>query len=172
MIHHSTRRGSIGLILASAIAAAMCAGARAAEAECTDDAWREFEQRLVAAQAAFVRADPEPIKSLWSHTTDVSLFGAYGGHEVGWNAVGSRLTWVSPTNSNGSHDDDVVLTKIVGADLALVVQLENITHRNPDGSIASVQHLRVTHVARCADSAWRLVHRHADPLIETRPPSR
>ena len=139
---------------------------------CSQHAWDEFVKRLAQAQAAYVRADPEPIKLLWSHTDDVSLFGAYGGHERGWNQVGPRLTWASKTNSNGTHDNDEVLTTIRGADLALVTQLEHITNRKPDGSAAPVQNLRVTHVARCEASSWRLVHRQADPLVETKPPAR
>jgi ketosteroid isomerase-like protein len=139
---------------------------------CSQQAWEEFVQRLAQAQAAYVKANPEPIKLLWSHADDVSLFGAYGGHERGWSQVDPRLSWASKTNSDGSHDNDEVLTTIRGTDLALVTQLEHITNRRADGSTASVQHLRVTHVARCEASSWRVVHRHADPLVETKPPAR
>jgi ketosteroid isomerase-like protein len=139
---------------------------------CSQQAWEEFVQRLAQAQAAYVKANPEPIKALWSHANDVSLFGAYGGHERGWSEVGPRLTWASKTNSDGRHDHDQVLTTIRGTDLALVTQLEHITNRRADGSPAPVQNLRVTHVARCEASSWRLVHRQADPLVETKPPAR
>jgi len=50
---------------------------------CSQQAWAEFVERLAQAQAAYVQANPEPIKALWSHANDVSLFGAYGGHERG-----------------------------------------------------------------------------------------
>jgi SnoaL-like protein len=159
-----------GLSLALALPTIRPLGGEAAPAGCSQEAWRDFERKLAHAQAAFVRADPEPIKALWSRANDVSLFGGYGGHEVGWTQVGPRLTWASKTNSDGSHDDDEILAKIIGADLALVVQVEHITNRRPDGTAAAVQHLRVTHVARCEGDIWRVVHRHADPLVETKPP--
>jgi hypothetical protein len=159
-----------GVSLALAVMAIQPGGGQAA-AGCSPEAWRDFERQLKGAQAAFVRADPEPIKALWSHANDVSIFGGYGGHELGWNQVGPRLTWASKTNSGGSHDDDEILTKIIGTDLALVVQVEHITNRKPDGTPSSVQHFRVTHVARCEGAVWRVVHRHADPLVETKPPN-
>lgn len=45
---------------------------------------------LVAAQVAFVRGDPTPMKALRSHAEDVTLMGAWGGHERGWALVGAR----------------------------------------------------------------------------------
>ena len=48
---------------------------------------------------------------------------------------------------------------------AMIVKLEHIV--NPD---AQSDNLRVTHVVRCEGSEWRIVHRHADPLIETKMP--
>lgn len=91
--------------------------------------------------------------------------GALGGHERGWDAVGSRLTRISRT-TNGTHDNDEVVTRVVGADVAMWVQLEHITQRNADSSVRSRNHLRVTHVARCEEGSWRIVHRHADFLME------
>src|SRR4029078_3973576 len=86
---------------------------------CSQQAWAEFVQRLAQAQAAYRKANPEPIKSLWSHADDVSLFGAYGGHERGWSEVGPRLTWASTTNSDGSHEYHHVFTKATGPYLLL-----------------------------------------------------
>jgi ketosteroid isomerase-like protein len=169
-----SKRIAAGFVILSLALTVTSTGSGAAQKTngCSQQAWQEFVQRLAQAQAAYVRADPEPIKLLWSHADDVSLFGAYGGHERGWSEVDPRLTWASKTNSNGTHDNDEVLTTIRGTDLALVTQLEHITNRKPDGSAAPVQNLRVTHVARCEASSWRLVHRQADPLVETKPPVR
>jgi len=46
--------------------------------------------QYASAQDAFQRGDAEPIKALWSHAEDVTLFGALGGHERGWAAIASR----------------------------------------------------------------------------------
>jgi len=65
------------------------------------------------------------------------------------------------------HHDDEVISRIVGSDVAIIIELEHI--ENPG---AQTDNLRVTHVARCEDSSWRVFHRHADPLMETKYPGR
>ena len=79
------------------------AGARlsVSDAPCGKEAWNRFVPDLVAAQSAFARGDPGSMKALWSHTGDVTLMGAWGGHERGWALVGARLDWVSKSNASG-----------------------------------------------------------------------
>jgi ketosteroid isomerase-like protein len=139
---------------------------------CSVDDWRRFEQEYTAAQDAFQRGAAEPIKALWSHADDVTLFGALGGHERGWAAIGSRLSQVARMNTSGAHKGDDVLTTIVGADLALMVRIEHIPNSGAGAGVGAVTHLRVTHAARCESGGWRIVNRHADPLVENQVPKR
>ena len=37
---------------------------------CSPSAWMEFVQRLTQAQAAYAKANPEPIKLLWSRAAE------------------------------------------------------------------------------------------------------
>jgi hypothetical protein len=153
------------------VAALIVAHPLDASAACTRTAFSDFERRLAEAQNAFQHREPGPLKALWSHAADASLFGGAGGHEVGWAAISPRLDWVSAATASGDHHDEV-LTRTIGADLAIVVQLEHIDDPKAGQPLADVNHLRVTHVIRCEGGAWRLLHRHADPLLETRrPPS-
>jgi hypothetical protein len=73
--------------------------------------WRRFEQQYASAQDAFQRGDAEPIKALWSHADDVTLFGALGGHERGWAAIGSRLLQVARMNTSGAHISSTCSTR-------------------------------------------------------------
>ena len=145
------------------------AGLPVSDAPCGKEAWNKFVPDLVAAQSAFVRGDPASMKALWSHSDDVTLMGAFGGHERGWAAVGARLDWVSKSNTKGggtyAYDE---VASIVGTDLALFVQIEHFT--NPSLYAGATSHLRVTHVMRCEGASWRVVSRHADGLMETTPP--
>jgi hypothetical protein len=145
------------------------AGRAASASPCGKEAWDKFVPDLVAAQRAFVRGDPASMKALWSHAEDVTLMGAWGGHERGWALVGARLDWVSKSNTEGagSYSYDEV-SSIVGSDLALFVQIENIAVPHLNGG--ATHHLRVTHVMRCEGASWRVVSRHADRLMETTPP--
>src|SRR5687767_483478 len=139
---------------------------------CKADTWPDFERQLRAAQTRFQQGQPEPLLALWSHADDVTLMGALGGHERGWGLVGARLARIATSARDGSHDEDQVVSRVVGADVAVIVVLEHITRTNADGSVRSRNVLRVTHVARCEGAAWRLIHRHADPLVENTLPAK
>jgi hypothetical protein len=128
---------------------------------CSKASWPDFERRVAAAQVAFQQKDPAPLMALWSHGDDVVLMGANGGHEVGWSLVGPRMMRIAAASAGGPRKDDIV-ARTIGTDLAVIVQIENITNLRPDGSVEAVDHLRVTHVARCEGADWRLIQRHAD----------
>jgi hypothetical protein len=152
----------------AALAACCLLPAGAAVADCSDQSWKDFEQQLTAAQSAFARGNAKPIQALWSHAKDVSIFGAAGGHEIGWNLVGPRLAWAATLKPDGVYSDER-LTLVMRKPLALVVQIEQVIRPNADGTHAAPNRLRVTHVARCEGTVWRLIHRHADRLTETTP---
>ena len=136
----------------------------AADAACAKESWSKFVSELVASQSSFVRGDPEPIKRLWSHADDVTLMGAYGGHERGWSLIAPRLDWVSKLGTEGTYSYDEI-SAIVGLDLAFLVQIEHF-----DSRARGPSQLRVTHALRCEGNAWKIVSRHADTFIETKPP--
>ena len=60
-----------------------------------DERWLRFRARFQIALAEQLEGRPEAFKTLWSHSPDVSIFGALGGLERGWTEVGPRLDWVS-----------------------------------------------------------------------------
>jgi len=44
-----------------------------------------------AASSHFITGDAEPMKALYSQADDVTIFGAWGSHEQGWEQIGPRL---------------------------------------------------------------------------------
>jgi hypothetical protein len=152
----------VGAAIALGMAAAMSAEARQRFGTCSPESFDRFHKELVAAQNAIQQGNGEPMKRLFSHADDVTLMGALGGHDRGWAQVDAKVTRIAALTGNSSHDNDQIVSKIVGRDLALIVQLEHIVTKD-----APPDDLRVTHVARCEGSNWRLVHRHADNLMET-----
>jgi hypothetical protein len=155
-------------VSAAAVAALCLLAADAAVADCSEQSWNEFEQQLIAAQSAFAQGDPKPIQALWSHAKDISIFGAAGGHEVGWDRVGPRLAWAATLDPGAEYKHEV-LSRVLTKSFALQVQIEHFTHRDAGSTTPTVNRLRVTHVARCEGGAWRLIHRHADRLTATTP---
>jgi ketosteroid isomerase-like protein len=114
---------------------------------------------LTAAVDAAYHSDAEPYVALWTDHEPVSLFGALGPCERGGDAVAEALRRVVARFSDGAMTSvfDVVE---VGADLAYTVGYE--TGRVAiDGTFRSTR-VRVTHIFRREDGAWRLVHRHGD----------
>ena len=125
---------------------------------------------LAFADAEFVAGRAGGYQDLYSHHDDVTIFGAFGGHEQGWDAVGPRIAWAAaqftPSSAEGER---TLLTATFGTELGYTVSLEGAPGVTTVGS-TDMSWLRVTHVYRLEDDRWKIVHRHADPLVEKVPP--
>jgi hypothetical protein len=111
-----------------------------------------------------------PLVACFSHRADASVLGGFGGHELGWKQLGPRLEWVGETFAGG-HCEYEELSIVVGSDLAYVVQLERGEARIKGRAGRERLELRVTMVFRREDGQWKLVHRHADPLVQKKAPT-
>jgi ketosteroid isomerase-like protein len=134
-----------------------------------DSEWAAFITKLEAAEHEFAQGRPAAFKDLWSHGDDVSICGAFGGIESGWNNVAARLDWASSQFSEGRRTREEVRSA-VGADFAYLVQTEHIRFRVPGKSEPSTLELRVTMVFRREADGWRIVHRQADSQKNTQLP--
>jgi ketosteroid isomerase-like protein len=121
-----------------------------------DDVW----PRQLAAERAIHEGDAEPRKALWSHRDPVTLFGADLDHVSGWAAVGPAFDLVASWFDECPAYDVELLAAGASGDLAYTVCFEH-SSTVVDGVERSYR-LRVTHVYRREDGAWRFVHRHGD----------
>ena len=117
--------------------------------------------RVADALAAMLAGDPAPYTALWAEGAQPTLFGAWGTVEKGHEAVTSTFTWVGSRFSDGTSRRPRYETVDWSGDLAYTVGFEEAEVR-VDGGPPAPMTLRVTHVLRRIDGAWRLVHRHAD----------
>jgi ketosteroid isomerase-like protein len=133
----------------------------------------EFRATMLAAQAEaeeaiVTRSDAGPRMKLWSRRDPVTLFGAIGMCESGWNKLSQIFPWVAARFSNVTDFRfDVEVVEVIG-DMAYTLGFERF-----NGSIAGrpVEPVlvRVTHIYRREDGEWKIVHRHADnPGPDTR----
>jgi hypothetical protein len=60
-----------------------------------DSSLQAFLPQWERAQSRFINGDPTLWKQNASHRDDATIFGAFGGHEKGWNEVGPRNDWAS-----------------------------------------------------------------------------
>ena len=134
-----------------------------------DSEWTAFMARLEAAEEEFAQGRPAAFQALWSHADDVTLCGAFGRMERGWENVAARLDWASSQYSDGIRSRTEISGAVTG-DFAYIVQTEVILSRLAGRTGQSKQELRVTMVFRREPDGWRIVHRHADSLISSQSP--
>jgi ketosteroid isomerase-like protein len=131
----------------------------------TDDFRTAFLPRLVEAEAALHRGDVEPRLALWSRRDPVSLLGAFGPCDSGWDRVSATFRWVASRFSDGTDYDIEFVAIEVGADLAYTVGYERCTV-SVDGAPPRPQTVRATQVYRREDGQWRVVHRHGSFMAQ------
>jgi hypothetical protein len=73
--------------------------------------------RLETAEEEFARGHPNAFKALWSHADDVTLCGAFGRVERGWENVAARLDWASSKYSDGTRSRKEIRTTNMGSRL-------------------------------------------------------
>jgi quercetin dioxygenase-like cupin family protein/ketosteroid isomerase-like protein len=117
--------------------------------------------RHIEAEEAFVRGDPQPRMALWSQRDPVTLFGAIGMSESGWDQLSQTFPWVASRFSQMSdYRIDVELVEVSG-DLAYVLWFERCEMSIAGRPVEPVT-VRVTHLYRREDGEWKIVHRHGD----------
>jgi ketosteroid isomerase-like protein len=130
-----------------------------------DQTVEDFRTTTLARQAtahdAMVQGDPAPFIQMWSQRDPVSLFGAWGPCQTGWEQLARTFAWVGSRFSEGTESASEVQVVGLGGDLAYTVGYETMV-ASIDGAPKAPMKLRVTHIYRREDGAWRLVHRHAD----------
>jgi ketosteroid isomerase-like protein len=119
-----------------------------------------------AAVGLIVRGDPEPLKALYSHADDVVLANPFGPAVRGWREVSARLEDASSRMSDGEMAGHDRLAGYVTNELATIHEVEHGTVSVGGGAVAGWT-LRTTTTFRREDGAWKVVHRHADPISTT-----
>jgi ketosteroid isomerase-like protein len=127
----------------------------------------EILPRQVEAERALHTGDPKPRIAMWSQKDPVTLLGAFGVANSGWDEVSETFDWVASRFSNLAEYDFELIAADVSGDLAYTVGIERHAVSIEGGPVK--QHtLRVTHVYRRENGEWKVVHRHGDetPLRE------
>lgn len=120
------------------------------------DAWNEF-----------AKGNAAPWKAHCSHRDDVTIIGAWGGFEMGWAAqVEKRYEWAANRFKGSQRGVDIDnISLVVTPELAYSVDIERARVRVGDNDHLAAMALRVTTIFRLEDGEWKMVHRHADPLL-------
>jgi ketosteroid isomerase-like protein len=124
---------------------------------------RELAEALAqveTALAAMGSGDPEPYIHCWAESQDATLFGAWGPIERGNQQLAATFRWVGSRFKRGRLVPEHAVVAASG-DLAYTVGFER-GEVAVDAGPTRPMTIRVTHIYRRIDGAWRLIHRHAD----------
>jgi ketosteroid isomerase-like protein len=124
---------------------------------------RQFDEtlhRVDQALRAMGGGNPNPYIALWERSPDVTLYGAWGPIERGYDALRRTFEWVGSRFSDGELVPENLVIDVSG-ELAYTVGFER-GEVSVDGGPRVPMTIRVTHTYRYSGGEWRLIHRHAD----------
>ena len=128
----------------------------------TDEGLKAALDRYEVAMDALRNGDATPYIDSWARDADVTLYGAWGPVDQGWETISDTLRWVARRFSGGTDEVELTLVGSSG-DLAYSVGFER-DQVSIDHAPSQEMILRVTQVYRRIDGRWWVVHRHADVL--------
>ena len=121
------------------------------------------------AVAGIFRGDAAPAKMLFSDRDDITLGNPFGPYARGRNQVEETLDRAASNYRDGKLTGAELIAIYVTAELACVVEVERGRAKVGGGAEYLPLALRVTSLFRLESGAWKLVHRHADPITTPRP---
>ena len=133
-----------------------------------DDVDELIEQYRLAL-GEFMKGNPEPAKELLSHREDVTLANPYGPPVRGWKQVAETMERAASNFRDGEASSFENVAKYVTPELAYVVWLERVKAKVGGREGIAPSALRATMIFRPEDGVWKVVHRHADPIITAQP---
>ena len=120
--------------------------------------------RWSEAAQLYIDGDLRAYAAIARHAEDYTLLPPYGGDaRFGFDGSDDAVEWTARTFRGGQAELEVFKTYTSG-DLAVLVAVERQV-----GTVGDLPpqdwSLRITLVFRRERTGWRLVHRHADPLV-------
>ena len=135
-----------------------------------DDELREFELFMRAREAAsqaYVQGDPEPLSRIVARSSPATFFPPTGGCTQGTEQVAARYARDAGAFERGS-DFTLDILQMASSDGIAYWTGYMRGHARMRGRPEPIpMSLRVTEVFRREGDAWKMVHRHADPLAES-----
>ena len=129
----------------------------------TDVDVAELIRSTAEAAAAYIQGDIHTYLSLIKHADDYTLMPPYGGEpKRGFDTKEALES--TPKMFRGGEEDLELVESYASGEMAVLVAIER-QHGEVGGMPDQDWSLRVTLVFRREGPEWRLVHRHADPLV-------
>lgn len=118
------------------------------------------------AAEAYVNGKVGPLDRLAATACPASFFPPHGGREEGADRVADVYARDAISFVEGGETTLEILHSDSVGDLAYWTGLQHARVRLNGQDEPVEMHLRITELFRHEDGAWKLIHRHADPLAE------
>jgi ketosteroid isomerase-like protein len=128
----------------------------------------EFVEQYHQALDEFFTGNPNPAKALYSHLEDATLANPFGPVAIGWEFVAEAMERAAANYRDGEAATFETLSTHVTPDLAYLVEVERFRAKVGGSEELASGALRVTSILRRESGAWKIVHRHADPITSPR----
>ena len=126
--------------------------------------FEQFMQQRQQASRAYMNSDASLFRKIIARQSPITFFRPQGGAYEGAEAVSSFE--LLPAALEHSSDDQFEILHMAASDrLAYWVGFQRSTTHLRGRAEAVLFDLRVTELFRREGDTWKLIHRHADPLI-------
>jgi ketosteroid isomerase-like protein len=129
----------------------------------------EVIEQFHLAQGEVVKGNPEPALKMFSHREDVTLANPLSPPARGWEQVAETSERAASQFRDGEMVGFETVAKYVTPELAYVVHIERAKAKVGGGEDITPIALRATMILRPEEGTWKIVHRHADPIITSQP---
>jgi ketosteroid isomerase-like protein len=114
--------------------------------------------------------NPDVYKALYSRHDNVTLANPFGPPARGWGDVSATLDRAATKYRDGEVVGFENVATVITPELAYTVEIESYRARVGGAAEITPVAVRVTTVFQREDDAWKVMHRHADPITAPRPP--
>ena len=129
----------------------------------------DFIEQFDLAQGEFLKGNPEPVKIWFSHRQDVTLANPLGPVVRGWEQVAAVIDHAASQVRDGELVEAETVTSYVTSELAYIVRVERSKAKVGGQDTVTPFSLRATLIMAPEGGAWKIVHRHADPITTAQP---
>ena len=133
----------------------------------------DFQQAIGASHRALdqiASGDPSAFFELFSEREDATLANPYGPPARGRRQIEEAGRRAASNYREGKAIGFENFATFATADLAYILEIERFEAKVAGRDDVAQVALRVTSIFRREDGAWRLVHRHADPITVRQAP--